>query len=106
MHEIQSHISELKLKDIEDEGRETCKQSPKESVSISSPKDSVEATQKPVVRTTKEASTKEEELSPSESAALATNRAVNLSESEIPYSYDPGEIKNSRINCKHPQNIE
>ena len=108
MREIQSPISELKLKDIEDEGREYCKQSPKESVSISPAKDLVEATQKTVARATKEARAKEDELSPTESAAEAKIRAANLSEREIPYSADPGlEIKNSRrINLKHNQNIE
>lgn len=68
MREIQTPISEPKSKDIENEGRENCKQSPKESVSISSPKDLVEATQKAVARPTKEASAKEDELSPTESA--------------------------------------
>ena len=108
MREIQSLISELKLKDIEDEGRENFKQSPKDSVSISSAKDLVEMTQKTVARATKEAHAKEDELSLTESAAKAKIRAANLSEREIPYSTDPGlEIKNSRrIDLKHNQNIE
>lgn len=69
MRRIQAPISELKLKDIEDEGRENCKQSPKESVSISSPKDLVGAPQKRVGWTRKGVAKKEDVLSPVELAS-------------------------------------
>ena len=107
MRRRQSPISELKLKDIEDEDRENCKQSLKESVCISSPKDMGVAAEKRGGGTREEAVKKRDVVSSTEAAAQPRMGAVDLSECEIPYSDDPGAaIKNSRFNSKHNQNIE